>query len=232
MVLLIMVLHGLPVFLLGVWSDSKNALNIAAVISAIIGFITGSPTWILTDLFAIWLAYVAASSFITTDNDALENMPIRQGSNSSLESEFKLRRQQELENKEMANLKGAINQDIKQNISQTQRQIDDFWFRKLLAGIVSFILGVLITAAIFFGVAKSGAIPPDLMIIPTGIAVFLPIYLMYRLPPFSWVNSKISELELEKKELSEKLTDEEPSNLAGCLVVIAVVIIIMLVAGS
>jgi len=66
-VLLIMLLHGVPVFIIGIWSDSKGLLAISAIISGLIGVLTGNPVWMLADLFSVFIGYSLASSFMTSD---------------------------------------------------------------------------------------------------------------------------------------------------------------------
>ena len=56
-VIIIMLLHGMPVYFVGRVCRSKDALVAAATISAIVGVFTGSPHWIACDLMAVIAAY-------------------------------------------------------------------------------------------------------------------------------------------------------------------------------
>lgn len=65
-VLFIMLLHAIPVFLIGIWLDDENLVIVPAVISGVIGIFTGSLSWLLADLFAVFLAYHAAVLWISS----------------------------------------------------------------------------------------------------------------------------------------------------------------------
>jgi len=61
-----MLCHAVPVFVIGIWLADESALTIAAIISAVIGMLTGNPMWILADLFAVFIAYSLAMTIIDT----------------------------------------------------------------------------------------------------------------------------------------------------------------------
>lgn len=63
-VLFIVLLHAVPVFIIGAWAESKAVLTIAAVIAAAIGAATGSSTYIFADLFGVFIAYLLGISYI------------------------------------------------------------------------------------------------------------------------------------------------------------------------
>ena len=64
MVIIIMLILAAPVFLVGLGSRNITALNITAVIMAILGIFTGNPIYIAADLFAVGITYVIARSII------------------------------------------------------------------------------------------------------------------------------------------------------------------------
>ena len=64
MVLLIMLLHAVPVFIIGVWLDDVFALAVLAFISGLVGIFTGSPEWIAADLFGVAIAYYLGKAVI------------------------------------------------------------------------------------------------------------------------------------------------------------------------
>lgn len=56
-IVLIMLLHALPVFLIGILSQSRGLLLLAALISAGIGILSGNPRYAGLDLIAVVAAY-------------------------------------------------------------------------------------------------------------------------------------------------------------------------------
>lgn len=63
-VLFIVLLHAVPVFVIAVWSKSKFALILAAIIAGIIGVATGNPAYIFADLIGVAIAFALGISFI------------------------------------------------------------------------------------------------------------------------------------------------------------------------
>ena len=64
-VLFIMLLHGVPVYLCGVLTNSRLALMIAAVVSCVIGVFTGVPKYLPADIFSVFIAYLIADEVIS-----------------------------------------------------------------------------------------------------------------------------------------------------------------------
>jgi type IV secretory pathway VirB2 component (pilin) len=64
-ILLIMLLHGVPVYFLGVMAKSKSVLAVVAVISAFLGLVMGASQYFGADLFAVVVAYILAASQIS-----------------------------------------------------------------------------------------------------------------------------------------------------------------------
>lgn len=74
-VLFIMLLHGVPVYLIGILSETDNIKNlrIAAGVSAIIALLTGNPAYILADFLAIFVAMVLAHLSLESLNGAAQS---------------------------------------------------------------------------------------------------------------------------------------------------------------
>jgi hypothetical protein len=68
-VLFIVLLHAVPVFVIAVWTESKFALIVAAIVAGIIGVATGNPTYIFADLIGVAIAFALGISFINFIND-------------------------------------------------------------------------------------------------------------------------------------------------------------------
>lgn len=62
MVLLIVIAHSLPVFLVGVMSGSKQLLWLAAIVMTVIAAVTGSSAYFAADFLGIAIAVGAAYS--------------------------------------------------------------------------------------------------------------------------------------------------------------------------
>lgn len=60
----IVLLHAIPVLLIGILANSKALLILAAIISGVIGIAVGNPTYTFADLFGVCLAYIVGSSII------------------------------------------------------------------------------------------------------------------------------------------------------------------------
>ncbi|QBQ53356.1 hypothetical protein [Nitrosococcus wardiae] len=63
-VLFIVLLHAVPVFIIGAWTKSKIALIFAAIIAGSIGAVTGNSTYIAADLIGVLIAYALGRSYI------------------------------------------------------------------------------------------------------------------------------------------------------------------------
>ena len=63
-VMFIVLLHAVPVFLIGAWTESKAALTIAAIIAAAIGVASGSSMYTFADLLGIFIAYLLGIGYI------------------------------------------------------------------------------------------------------------------------------------------------------------------------
>jgi len=64
MVLMWVLILAVPVYLVGVMTKSKSALIVAAIIAGIIGVLTGSPKYLIVDLFGVVIAVLAAWSSV------------------------------------------------------------------------------------------------------------------------------------------------------------------------
>ncbi len=64
MVFFIALLHAVFVCVIAVWTKSKVALTIAAVIAGIIGVATGNPAYMLADLIGVAIGFALGISFI------------------------------------------------------------------------------------------------------------------------------------------------------------------------
>ncbi len=53
MVFLIMLLHGVPVYVAGIWSGKVRIMTIVAIISGFIAVVTGNPYYMINDLVAV-----------------------------------------------------------------------------------------------------------------------------------------------------------------------------------
>lgn len=84
-VLIIMLLHAVPVYIIGIRSQSKGTLAIAAIISVGIGLLTGNAAYFGADLLAVVIAYWMADAKIKNkpitrqnpyipSNEELENL--------------------------------------------------------------------------------------------------------------------------------------------------------------
>lgn len=63
-VVFIVLLHAVPVFVIAVWTESKAALIVAAIVAGIIGVATGNPVYTVADLIGVAIAFVLGISFI------------------------------------------------------------------------------------------------------------------------------------------------------------------------
>jgi hypothetical protein len=70
-VLFIVLLHAVPVFIIGAWTESKTALSIAAVIAGIIGAVSGSSMYTFADLLGIFVAYLLCIGYINSQKQNL-----------------------------------------------------------------------------------------------------------------------------------------------------------------
>jgi hypothetical protein len=66
MVFYIVLLQAIPVFIIALWTKSKVALIIAAIIAGIIGVVTGNPAYMLADLIGVVIAFGLGISFINS----------------------------------------------------------------------------------------------------------------------------------------------------------------------
>ncbi len=78
-VLFIVLLHAVPVFIIAVWTKSKFALILAAVVAAIIGVATGNPSYVAADLIGVAIAFALGISFINKQRPSarpkIEDLP-------------------------------------------------------------------------------------------------------------------------------------------------------------
>ena len=57
-VFIIAMLHGVPVFLIGIWSGSRLVLSVLAVLSIVIAISSGNQRYLSSDLTAVIIAWV------------------------------------------------------------------------------------------------------------------------------------------------------------------------------
>ena len=62
-ILLICLAHAVPVWVVGIWFRSKGVTLVTAILSAVVGVLTGGPVFAILDLLAIVVAYQMASAF-------------------------------------------------------------------------------------------------------------------------------------------------------------------------
>jgi hypothetical protein len=65
-VLFIILLHAIPVLVVAVWTESKIALTIAAIIAGIIGVVSGNPAYMAGDLIGVVIAFGLGIFFINS----------------------------------------------------------------------------------------------------------------------------------------------------------------------
>ena len=90
-VLFIALLHAVPVFMIAIWTKSKTALIVVAILAAFIGIKTGNSAYVLADLIGVVIAFILGFALIndqkTPSKSRIEKpapMPIKKDEDSSL----------------------------------------------------------------------------------------------------------------------------------------------------